>query len=30
VADRLVGDVVRRTLVDDVADRDEQGRARGE
>jgi hypothetical protein len=30
VADQLVGDVTRRALVDDVADRDEQGRAQGE
>jgi hypothetical protein len=30
VADSLVGDVVRRALVEDVADRDEQGRAHGE
>jgi hypothetical protein len=30
VADWLVGDVVRRALVEDVADRDEQGRAHGE
>src|ERR1700719_2065972 len=30
VADWLVGDVVRRALVEDVADRDEQGRAQGE
>jgi hypothetical protein len=30
VADRLVGDVVRGALVEDVADPDEQGRAQGE
>jgi hypothetical protein len=30
MVDWLVGDVVRRALVEDVADRDEQGRAHGE